>query len=301
MKKSKLNKIIIALQVLISFTFISCQEDVRVLRSEDPWLAFISDRNGNHDVFAINPINKEKVFLYGSEFNEGELKYNPYDNKIVFNRFEVNKIMLVDNDSDLFINPSENSAPSWSSKGKIVYTVEENGISNIYITDNDGNNGKQITNSPKRIKAPTYNPSGEKIVYVKEVKEGWDLFIMDIARNSKVRVTNLNGELDNPSWSPDGKRIAFDILYDGQSEISYVDISSLEVKRLTQRSGNDTNPSWAPDSYTIAFESDSENSNSDVWIIDIETRELTKLTDHSGYDGNPVFVPYSSIMDLVNK
>jgi TolB protein len=301
LKKSELNKIIIISLVFVSLIFISCQEDVRVLRGEDTWLVYISDKNGNHDVFAINPINKEKVLLYDSEFNERDLRYNPYDNKIIFKRYEENKVMMVENKDDLFLSPSNNSIPSWSSKGKIVYTIEENGTSNIYIADNDGGNVKILTNSTERIKAPAYDRNGEKIVYAKQVKDGWDLFVMDIANDNEMRITNLNVEIDNPSWSPDGKRIALEILYDGQSEIAYVDVSSLKVSRLTNRSGDDINPSWAPDSFTIAFESDAENSNYDIWIIDIETRELTKFTEHPGYDGNPIFVPYSAIMDLVNK
>lgn len=298
MKKHHIYKITAIAFILISFAASSCQEDVRVLRSEDPWIVFVSDRNGNKDVYAINPISKEKVLVHGSQYDETSLRYDPQQDRIVFSKHKDN-VVLASNNTDLFNSPNIEYTPAWSTKGKIVYSQEETGQSDLYIADSDGNNNMQITDTPESEKYPSWDPSGEKIVYTKQVEDGWDLYIMDVPTGEENRITNLEGTLRHPTWSPDGNKIAFDMDYDGKSEIAYVDIRTMELNRITRRPSKDTKPSWAPDSFTIAFESDAENSNTDIWIIDIGSRELNKLTNNNSYDGEPVFAPYSSIMDFV--
>lgn len=296
--KNLRSKIFTAVIVLATVMLLSCQEDVRELRNSDPWIVYVSERNGSSNINAINPITKETVFIAETNSPESIVRYDPHKDRIVFPLLNG---MLTDGKNDLFQTPNNKVPPSWSSKGKIVYSIESMKGGDLFIASSDGSNEKRITNDPAFERYPVYNSSGDKIVYVKQVESGWDLFMLDIATKEETRLTELEKFVAHPSWSLDGKKIAFQIMYKGQTEIAVLHIESGEVTRLTNSPGNDSMPSWAPDSFTIAFGGDAENDgNFDIWTIDIETRDMRKWTDHAGYDGNPIFVPYSAIKDIIN-
>ncbi len=297
--KNLLSKIFISLFILLTAFLLSCQEDVRELRDSDPWIVYGSERDGNIDVHAINPITKEKIFVAETNSSESIIRYDPHKDRIIF---PLSNGILTEGKNDLFQAPNKTVPPSWSSKGKIVYSVETMKGGDLFIASLDGSNKIRITNNPEFERYPAYNSSGDKIVYAKQIESGWDLFMLDIATKEETRLTELENYVAHPSWSLDGKKIVFETMYEEQIEIAVLNLESGVVTRLTNRPGNDNMPSWAPDSYTIAFSSDIENDgNFEIWTIDIETREMRKWTDHAGYDGNPIFVPYSAIKEIINE
>lgn len=120
-----------------------------------------------------------------------------------------------------------NSLPEWSVDGKkIFYSASNNipvilgGINAAYVMDADGSNVKQIVND---VVYPDSSPDGAKIVFSRAVgqtseREGgmpaFHIFIADIdGTNIKDLTKEYNiGIHQYPLWSPDGKKILFQAL-----------------------------------------------------------------------------------------
>ena len=113
------------------------------------------------------------------------------------------------------------SCPEWSYQGdKIAYlSAGEEGSSQIFVADADGNNSKKLTKtiSPDRYPGwppdgnsdPQWTPDGEKIVYTSWENGRNEVFIMNVDGSKQTRLTKAEFRDDYPAVTPDGKYILF--------------------------------------------------------------------------------------------
>ena len=95
-----------------------------------------------------------------------------------------------------------------------TYAVEP-GALNLFVSDIDGSNARQITDLPGANWAPFFHPSGDKVLFstnhhtLDEGGREFDLFLVDLDGGDPERVT-FSGTFDAfPMFSPDGTRLAF--------------------------------------------------------------------------------------------
>ena len=135
-------------------------------------IAFVSDRDGNTEIYVIN--------------TDGS------------------------NPTNLTNNPSNDYFPVWSPDGsKIVYASELDGDMEIYTMDDDGSNPTNLTNNLDSDLFPVWSPDGSKIVFVSSKGEdlgemvGWEiysdaLFLMNADGTDMLRLILRNDE--NVIW-----------------------------------------------------------------------------------------------------
>lgn len=277
------------------------QPDEKVESFGEPWIVFSSGRSGNGDIYAINSKTRETILVAGTDSPEGTVRYDAYQKRIVYHRYdqEPERAVLVSSGEDLFEDPNGDVAPAWSSEaGRVVYAADREGFEDLYIAMADGQNQLLVTQDEWIDRYPSWSPDGQAVVYAKKLEDGWDLHVMRPFDDDKPeeRLTNDGVYVGHPSWSPDGRYIAYDTLIDGQAEIAMLEIATGEVTRLTNRAGNDLIPAWSPDGKKIAFGGEPDSAgNWDLWMVDLETLQITRLTEQPTYDGGPVFVPASVI------
>ena len=277
------------------------QPEEAVAPVEAAWIVFSSSRSGASDIYAMHPETRETVLIAGSDEPEGTVRYDPFENRIVYHRYEEEpaRAVLVVDGIDLFEDPNGDVAPAWAPhEGRIVYVASRDGQDDIYMAAADGSGEQRLTNDAEIDRYPSWSPDGLAIVYAKRLETGWDLHVLRPFDEGmpEERITNDGVYVGHPSWSPDGEYIAYDTLIDGQAEIAVLELATGEATRLTNRDGNDLIPAWSPDSKWIAFGGEPDNAgNWDVWLVDIETQDITRLTEQPTFDGGPVFVPASAI------
>src|SRR5215471_8859156 len=90
---------------------------------------------------------------------------------------------------------------------KIVYTSETSGNSNIWITDADGTNRKQLTTDSHQNTSPVVTSDGLFVVFSSDRGGTYHIWRMDVDGNNQKQLTF--GEESAPCSTPDGRWVVY--------------------------------------------------------------------------------------------
>jgi Tol biopolymer transport system component len=94
---------------------------------------------------------------------------------------------------------------SWTPENKIVYSSGVGGNSDIWITDADGSNQKQLTVDAG---LPSVSPDGRYIIFTSNRAGNTNIWRMDIDGSSPKQLTNGSGE-NCPHFTPTGDWVVY--------------------------------------------------------------------------------------------
>ena len=82
------------------------------------------------------------------------------------------------------------AAPTLRANGKIAFTSDRDGNSEIYVMNADGSGQTRLTNSPDSEDYPTWSPDGSKIAFV---KQNGGVFSINLMNADGTNQTELSG------------------------------------------------------------------------------------------------------------
>lgn len=236
-------------------------------------IAFMSKRDGNPEIYIMNPDGSDQV--------------------------------------NLTQHPAADYHPVWSPNGKqILFSSDRDGIFDLYLMDADGTNVRKVFANSKYRWEPAWAPDGKRIAYAqgdpgKAKLQAGMRFVP--AADLTLCVATLNGdsveELTDgftPSWSPDGREIAFVV---GGRESTPLGIFDLRRRTrkilLLEEMPWIFDPSWSPQGDKIAFAKVDARFNEQgflssrkgtIYTVDSDGKGLHQITDkHLCY--NPTWSP----------
>ena len=136
---------------------------------------------------------------------------------------------------------------AWTPDGKIVYASLASGNSDLWITDADGNNQRQLTIDVGNNSGPAPSSDGRYIVFVSDRKGSTNIWRMDRDGRNQAQLTHGNGE-DFPECSPDGKWVVYNSV--GDMTLWKVPMDGGDPEQLTTRCLG--MPAISPDGKLIA-------------------------------------------------
>ena len=184
----------------------------------------------------------------------------------------------------------------------------------IFTTNRDGSDIKQLTTAMGYDAEGAYSPDGKLIVFAsnrklyadnltKEEKEKaevdpsyfCDLYIMNADGSDMHILTDAKGYDGGPFFTPDGKRVVWRrFTEDGHAADVYtINIDGTDEKRITDFGALSWAPYFHPSSEYIVFATNKQGySNFEIYMVDAEgKKEPVRVTYTDGFDGLPVFMP----------
>ena len=212
----------IRLLVLFSFNLLILHVDVFPVFARAPTtpkILFTSSRDGNREIYIMNPDGSEQIRLTD--------------------------------------HPGNDLNAVWSPTGEqILFVSDRDGNRDLYLMDPDGSNirrvfKKELKRPNTRRDGPTWSPDGKQIAYM---YTNWDkdIDIIRITNLGEQEESFLANGL-SPAWSPDGAEIAYSPLEDGK--ITLIDVRTGAQKRILPRKelGGQLMPSWSASGGKLTF------------------------------------------------
>jgi Tol biopolymer transport system component len=252
-------------------------------------LAFVTDRDGDPEIYAMNADGTSPVRLTNSYVSDSEPAWSPDGTTIAFRRGGFLLYLMGAGGS----NPAylrEGERPTWSPDGtKIAFSSEYWFDWDIWTVNADGSAPAKLTQGGVNGQ-PAWSPDGTQIAFTANYNSGPEIHLMDSDGSNPVNLTQGPGRNSDPAWSPDGAKIAFTSERDGNAEIYVMDADGSNVVRLTDDAARDYGPAWSPDGTKIAFTTD-RDGNLEVYVMNSDGSNPVNLSNHPAQDRGPAWAP----------
>jgi TolB protein len=172
---------------------------------------------------------------------------------------------------------------------KLAYVGTAGGNKEIYVSDFDGHNVRQITFDQSIALLPRWSPKGDKLLY-NSYKDGAGpaLYLKDM-RSGKTKVISARAGLNiGAAWNPDGKKAALTLSYGDNPDIYTIDLNGRVINRLTEHWGINVSPAFSPEGDKIAFVSNRSGSPQ-IYVRDLKTGVEQRLSFEGNYNTSPAW------------
>ena len=263
-------------------------------------IAFVSDRDGNFEIYTMNPDGSEQTRLTTSEGIERNPSWSPEGRRIAYDRHSYIYVLADDGSYDVRIdNCFYDSQPSWSPDGTRHVLYRQFGKTPYLLTrDVDGTDEDRLEGPAVTIGAPEWSPDGISIALENQVfgiddKSYSGIWVMDADGSNAHEVTDSTNNDQDPSWHPSSERIVFASDRDGQLEIYSIGVDGNDLVRLTNNQASDFDPAWSPDGTEIAFISNRSGGH-EVWVMNADGTNVRRLTDNDAREADVDWAPAST-------
>ena len=184
---------------------------------ENGKIAFVSDRDGNNEIYAMNADGTQQT--------------------------------------NLTKNPAQEFTPTWSPDGtRLAFARNRSGNSEIYVVNA---NGSGLTNLSKGVangyRSFDWSPDATALAFESYRSGTSEIYVANADGSGLRNISEGLGHSDSFDWSPDGTKGAFVSYQNGDSEIYVVNADGSGLTNLTNNSASEGGPLWSPDGTRIAF------------------------------------------------
>ncbi len=130
---------------------------------------------------------------------------------------------------------------------RILFRMEANKNSEIYLADYDGYNAMAVTRDNTISRDPAWMP-GHGAIYYTSYRTGNPFVYRQELRTGERRIiAGYAGLNAAPAISPDGRRLALILSKSGSPDLFVANSDGTNLKQLTQTREDESSPCWSPD------------------------------------------------------
>lgn len=274
-------------------------------------LSFISERDGNREVYVIAPDGTGEQRLTSSPAADYNGPGSPDGTSLLLIRAEDHE-----GPQELFLQPLDGSAPrrlappagkirhpSFSPDGTWVVfesdggSPERSGFSDIHRVGLDGKGALRLTNNPEGNFEPAVSPAGDAIVLVSSRDRVAELYRIRPDGSEPLRLTETPRDEWGARFSPAGDELVFVSDRGGADRLYLMSSSGGPARRLSTRDLAskvvEDHPTWAPVGKKIAYVVRAPSVPERVVLVDLEAgREIeVPAPEGGGQMTSPVWSP----------
>lgn len=176
---------------------------------------------------------------------------------------------------------------------RLAFHQGADGAREVWVSDPDGSNAVNVSNSGADDLNPTWSPDGTKLAFQSNRNGNWDIVIVGADGTGLTNITmGVTLDDERPQWSPDGTMIAF-----VRNTHVYVLFTTGGVPiEVSSRSVTSTGLlAWSPDSTKILFGSPNPSST-DLYVVDaVMSATAVNITNTSTPETSWDWAPASRI------
>ena len=274
--KLKVLKWVLAGALLLMAAGSASAQQGRAAGDKDSMLAFVSERDGNSEIYVMNVDGTGLLRLTDNAGRDTDPAWSPDGKRIAFasEREGSRDIYVMDADGSNLVRRTQtgrNDAPAWSPDGsKIAFSSLRDGQYGIYVMSVDGDwaNATRVGYDRGWNTYPAWSPDGARIAFVSDWRAFdfvYDVYVMN-ADGSNITTLfagpffSRDGQIFyfQPAWSPDGRKMAVVVCgyaWDICHPSSSIAITSDDGLTTLVQAGGYARPAWSPDGSAIAFSS----------------------------------------------
>jgi TolB protein len=156
----------------------------------------------------------------------------------------------------------------------------------IYESDYDGHNLRQLTTYGSISLLPMWSPDGKQMIFTCYKDGGPMVYVKNMASGKVNRISSRSGLNTGAAWAPNENRIALTLSYKGNPDIYLIDLKGKIVRRLTDHWGIDVSPTFSPDGKRLAFVSN-RSGYPQIYVLDLGNGTTERLTFEGNYNTSP--------------
>jgi Tol biopolymer transport system component len=141
----------------------------------------------------------------------------------------------------------------------IAFVSDRSGVPQIYLSDTEGRNEKQLTTEAGGACQPDWSPDGTQLIFTspcKSLDNSYDktsIFRINADGSGRTSLTKVPGGDFDPAWSPDGQHIMVTSLQDRRPHIYIMDANGDNRVLLSPSGAVDSQARWSPAGDRIVF------------------------------------------------
>lgn len=255
-------------------------------------IAFTSNRDGNGEIYIMNPDGSQQVNLTRHRASDIQPAWSPTGEEILFvsNRDGRSDLYLMDADGKnvrkVFKNLKLRTAPAWSPDGKRISYSRSDPVKELYIASLDRKEEKRVAPLGKYDGYSAWSPDGTKIAFggpsgQRDIDSRIYIFNLETRRKEVLFADEILTSMRNPAWSPSNDKIAFSWFRDGTSAIYVMAGNGDNPEKVVDPPPGfaAAHPEWSPDGNALVYEEyKQQNNDRHIYITNVDKREPEKLT-----------------------
>ncbi len=193
----------------------------------------------------------------------------------------------------LTFNEEEDGNPTWSPNGEyIAFHTKHDGAYNIVLIKLAGLDLYEITSDTLSQMSPGWSWDSKYIFYDTFIDGLWQIDRIAWETHSRETFLRGNGEYLTSTPYPTSNKMIFSYTdspgnHDTALEIIMTDSVGARIKYLTNDSGGNSNASFSMDGTWMAYNS-IQDGNWEIYLMNLLNRSLNRLTYNGAIDGQPV-------------
>lgn len=175
----------------------------------------------------------------------------------------------------------------------------------IWLSDKDGQNPRQLTTHPASEFAPKFSPDGKWLAFSARYDNNTDVYLMPVSGGAASRLTFHPGADTVNGWTADGKSVIFasnrEIANSRSNQLYKISIDGGYPEKLMQAVAfegdlhrNGTKLAYRPNNMAHSGASGWRlhrgGMTPPVWIIDLEKQQLEKIPHPNANEFNPFWL-----------
>lgn len=175
----------------------------------------------------------------------------------------------------------------------------------IWLTDRQGQQPRQLTSHPAAEFAPKFSPDGKWIAFSASYDNNTDVYVMPVTGGTVTRLTWHPAADTVNGWSPDGQKVLFasnrEIANSRSNQLFEVAVSGGYEQKVMEAVAFEGR--WSSDGSKLAYRPNNQaysgpsgwrlhrgGSTPPVWILDVKKQQLEKIPHPNANDTNPFWL-----------